>query len=1496
MSKAPKPVYLNHINKDGSVKARYLFVGNVPSRVASATEKYVNGEAGFDKSTLKQYYGTDYTSLRFDKKLGGDQDPFQDDLVGDIFSILPKAEIQKQQHPPEEESEEEKDVPKKEKREKVMVVTDVTLYEEDRVTDVKNKIYFVTGILPMFQHLFTLVGDDSKPKPASYQVWLDHPVEVDIIQDAAREQKILGFSIDQVLATNRLDVSIVAADTKTQLKDLNSGNSGRRELFLADLELSPLLTSLQALQASDKAQFDLIYWGHVVKFYPMITATVFENLVSDFNGSAEVYPDLFPSQASLKVSLTAERDLLDRMRTASDDRDLKKLQENTSLAVKTATLLVEGRDRIKLDVSNLFDTFATSPEIPIIRLASIVGRRMSVLTKMHIGSGTQKVYDSIRYRLKLPTSNSVLFVIPLSGKPDASSAADTEHSSAATEEQKGYMIVILQANGKYQVKFNWEDESAVDVATLHYFITNHLTVFIQSINDVGRAVFNSPNKLPIPTEYNSHLRDLYIVVQWYKTVSLGEYKSVLDALKLDFKAGIIRTPNLDEAGDITFAMYKGMTPGDATSDYSYLSTAEAKSAWLTDTGAGRAILVSRRTSDVRIDMTDMSEDELEYFYQYITTRLLDISASFKTKPTKQGLLPKVDERGRLKLLKERDPKLYKFKRFGSNIVYSRICQKQHQPELYHPNEYDRLPAAKKKSAIKYWNFTTNQPAYYVCPNPTYPHLSFIVGQHPKNFCLPCCKKTEITYEHDLSVSSGLANPETDAADKPQARGKTTIYNRCMQTHVSDVDESPTPSRYIMTYGKQLDIGRISYLPGLLEKYFLYNLEVETPTEKVVELALEGGASRSYNTETLRRITKSNKTRATPVRDLMQFLEATSLNKGLVVNADLAPLLLFKGSDGVITLVDGLYSLARQISLKAESVQTKYVTWRQMQRAVSADAKAGQDLKMPGHFMYGVPQNTANVANIGCLHAISTALMVMPEDFIARCVEALEGGPVNLFQAILGGSLPTFFVDVADLVQNLKWLVQPYQPGRSDFQNWNELFIDLAKYVFNTYVLVIDDRTIDTSGTSIKETHDDIRLQIPNTELIPAGAAREFVVLLRRYKKTKNVFSTDYNYYPIFVFIPHEFFKTLEIKKRIFTQEDGIIKLIRDLSAATAPTSTMTFSRLDAFVRSNKKYSLQELHVTAKDYCYAATISFGGNDLTVPVAYSGYSGTSLKINRDPLGKLSQSYTAIAAFVKDFNNHEDLQIKVDTYLALGSNVIGFSFNGMHFYFTPVPMSKIATLNSLFSVSDPKVFHLKYDPVKVNAAMTLDATKDRRSELAAKARAVRQAYPNFITEFMNNIDSERDTNLRGKIKKLIILHKIPDKIRTTVRSLLEFDTDKAIFEDLLLAFTESRDRKALLESLDQTIFRFDRLTLEELRQVSDTYGQSSFDQKQSIHKKMVRIISSRCSRTSRAAREDLIDVFATDLVNPLKRDYLLSGIYGKDKELFRFVHNPQELLFIE
>jgi hypothetical protein len=1587
MSKYSDIFLLRDLNVDGTINKAWLFTGNLPKTINNEIEKVINSYNTSSKipisKILKDAFGSNWQyKLGLTSISGGDID-IPDDIVGDIFEAdgpaSPEPDTSKPDSPKREstKSEHKLESPKLESKSyngyKISIIHD-SIYPEDRVSEIKSKIYASTGILPMFQHLFYRFRD--QVIPLSYTVSLDSPIRTDII--ASYEDSsighILGFPVDHSIYPNKDELTVRGYDFTTSLADITS-RIGSAVFDLVNLEplIMDQLGTLKTLMQSDRIQVELLYYGFIVKFYPMITFNVLEQMINNFDELKNVYPDLVPSQVKLDHSWKAEQTILD-YKYAAKDKQYTEFDKSLSVSVKSAILSVESiatdiGGRVQLDLEKLFTETHTSLDVPIIKVNLYHNRSSLVLTKIHTDPTIQKVYDSVRFRLKLQYPGTILFVL----------RAD-----------EGYLVLVIGSNGRYYVRLNWEDEVTVTFSQMYKIVQVHINKFIESINARGRSVFNSSNQLAGIKPSNSKFTDLHINMIWFRSLTDADFASIESSLRDDMKAGCIKpfvqlepVPN-----SIGFAMYKGMSDYVGELDefgwntYLMYSDARIKQRWQTTVDTGRPTLIVRRATDVKFDLENLTEREFLYFYDYIKARLFKISSAFKARTKPQKLEP-ISEKNRLRLLKERDPQLYKFKRFGSNIVYSRICQKQHQPEVYYQSEYDILPSAKKSRAVKYWNFTQGTPMYYVCPNPTYPFLSFIVGSHPKNYCLPCCKKT-VVYDADVSTAK-----------------KSNIYNACVTDHeYSAVDTSAAGSRYIMTYGKPLDIGRISYLPGLLDKYLRYNLPDDGDVDSGGVVPIHADEMHGlYSIDQLWKLSKNNKIREIPIEELKQFLNVKSWNYQLsarpgeiqyspmeiiqnpnlssthfnrITNADLSfPVLLYRwikpdGTDGTV-VVDGLHRIAKLFVDEKPIVHVRYVTRRQLAKSkvdetqLNRKSLAVDNIKKAGYYVYGVPQNTTNVANIGCLFAVATSLRMTEQDFIAGVIKKLRANK-GLFNQLLSGNLTRYFAGMPDLISTLERIgSKQLQLGHFEFIYWNELFMDFARYCYGKYCIIFDDKTVDISGTSLKHTYDDINLILPDTiqdsnELIPPDSEdhptlREYVLILKKRKKSKNILTTDNYYYPIFVFVPHEFFKTLNIKKRVFIQSDIIVKSIKSLiDDALAETNRVKYdinlNTLESFCKANK-LEIQKLWINVNDRAYMSTI--GG--VQFPIKASDWRHLTLPTTAGaavrsvaPIKSLLDLIQVYNSWIVKISEQAGLirviqdesewlvgkertilpmypLIKMEKIIILGKNIIGFHSNGLHYYFKPTPLTNIKEFvkrNRGMIKTPLQLESLQHDPDVINKHVWsymisgVQSNKDDKlAKLLPSAIYNKSLYSEMIQVFMDHFDNDRNQNMRGKLKHLIISSKDISKIRSAILSWSIDQHDIDHLDLMLNSYARTGDRGQLLENINETIFRFDRINLNKLRDISENYLSVDAVGQTKIHIALVKQLTSLIRHiiiVGRPTPKDkkltipsdrlkvLIDIFAMDLVNPLRREYLLSGIYSAKPLLTRIIPGIDEQIYSE
>jgi hypothetical protein len=1413
-------------------KQKIAFLGTAPSAVQAAVEKYLAGASNAAiVSVLSKYYGTNWKCKLWQAgKTGHSENDILDisDIIitGPKIAAKPKPTAALTTTPG-------------------VVISPVHIYPEDKVSEFKEKLSILLHETSVYkQHLYTIGRDPLAGViriPLYYRILSEGIVSIDIKKayNAATTQ-ILDLPVDTILAQNKDNIIVEAKDTFITIGELYQ-KFNTRHFYVISLDefISGKEQSLIELLRSDVYQSQLLYYGFVMKYWPMFAT--YEVWTTFLSGGAKSisanYPDLAVGLDSLTRRYAKEQEILDYKYylTTDEPRDFLKyvpqqailgshlpsgMTKIIDIAIKGATLVVEPPTTAehtslsaytRLNVRNLFEEVRASDAIPFIRANLWSPEGSLILTKIKSPSpvdndphDVQRVYEKIKYRLQLPYFNTLLMAV-----------AATNESGRQHEDL--YLILILFENGKYHVKSAFGEEIQMDFAAMFNLMQININKVIAYINNLGRGVFDSARRLQLLDKTNSAFSGLYLSLFWKMPLTSGAFDHISELLKSDAQSGIIHAFEgvPVSPGTYNYNIIKGITDYDLkdleqishiSNYYEYLTNAKAKQKWMSLFGMGRTITFVYRTTDVKIEVQDLREKEFPFFYKYIISLLYRFEQSMmktvRVAPTTRAALTNIKRTNLLKILKSKDPELYIFKRFGSDVVASRLCQKNHQPLIYSPDEYELLAGTTKDKAVQYWNFTTQSPMYYVCPNTKYPYLSFITGQHPRDYCLPCCKKT-----------SANLNEDTELLSK-----RDRIYNTCIKQYTyTEEDSQESSSRYIMNYGKLIDIGRIGHLPEIFDKYLLYNLVDKDILLEKSEPQEWKFHDRSYSIPELLKITRHSRVKEMAISEVKHFLSGSHITPDIsavdvlksptkypqeynrISNADLSyPLLILRESDGTMHLIEGIYRLAKSIDINNETINVRIIIQSQLEKAVlpiSRTAHGGISLRKAGYFLFGVSQNNVNVYNIGAGYSISAALGITFYEYIEKIIAFLSrAGGLNYFRILYRGQLSIYFRHMGDLLEMFNKLFLEVSltlsdivalPSLNKFTAWNELFIELTDLCFNKKVLILDDTSIDTVGTSIKSSKitENIDLILPiraglaaglSTEqdinhLIPeetTAGINEYILLLRKRKKTKSLFASNHTYYPIFIFNPSSFFKNMHIEKRIFTHQDEIVKLLRKIiidtittgSAGELTSDNIDLNTLRAFLTAliSMPCSITRYYLNTNALCYAVEITMQQKDSKFiwPIRYSplpadvsaaaryfgAYTRTgcmSFKLVKELFDEYNkwviiqseeQGRYRISSETSSYNtqwNRREVMllpsypfIKIERFLAFGEQAIGFISSGLYYYFRPVSMTPQANYANLIALARYKysilaegfmklparytAYYLKYDPDDLNAAL--------------------------------------------------------------------------------------------------------------------------------------------------------------------------------------------------
>ena len=840
-----EPVIVNILELDAkfTVTKTIIFIGDVPLKIYNALHAYLSGK-GSDNS-LKKFYSKNWLArieklIRKDVKIkggdGGDggndeTDDFNFDTVqaeekiGDVTTpdtevpetpdivttlvdfikeeTIDITDLDRLTQAPVEEVEIDSDI---------ILVRDLHVYPHDKVWDLKEKIYAVAGILPIYQHLWIEHLDIQHQ--CSYKIFNAGrriPLSIyNLQQTDTNLQKIGNIPIDMQFYDDKFLIKVEAFDTFEILATLDRRyNSTEYNLVsIKSFINESSRNSFTAMLKNDRYQIDMIYYGFVLLYFPVFTYEVFINWIKEGEISLKAqYPELIPvrrevsEKYKIETNITQQADVLD---LPENDKYLKSIEDNIKLSIVSSTIKVLKMGSSKetiIYLRNLFDEFALSETVDYAKCVLIINNRKTVFRKVFNKNPLISNEDSFRVLHpaydRIPIG-SIIFRIRL---------------NVTTTE---CMYFILYQNGNYEIKSNWREDLGFGFDDIYKTTVAYVTPIIHSINHMESKVLYYNKNLPEMSRANSKFSEIGMAIFWNYNFSDTQFK-ILKSIMEEFRKGGIVETRLAERTEAEYYFIKGMHQYDAArldktvvanNYYEYLSNGIVKQKWATVFTNTRITKLMHRSADIKIEIIGIRENEYDVFNHYVY--ILLYMFLMENKRQHISFQPSAHRKKTLIDNKEQDPELYNTRKiYKTQFIYSRACQKPYQPRMLNDAEYEILTPEQKARAIKFWNFTRRTPVWYLSTNPKYPYIRFMVGKHPREYCIPCSKKTQVP----------------DSAIDPNK----IIHDICMEDHkwTGKKGTITVGSRYIMSYGKEIELDRLSRLPEKTLEPLFYDTYVST---------------------------------------------------------------------------------------------------------------------------------------------------------------------------------------------------------------------------------------------------------------------------------------------------------------------------------------------------------------------------------------------------------------------------------------------------------------------------------------------------------------------------------------------------------------------------------------------------------------------------------------------------------------------------------------------
>lgn len=809
----------------------FIFLGDVPRGVSNACQNYKTNP---NDKLLKEFYGPDYKSklgldvtdysrawiytpdiINVIEKTGRGEDPVADyeresvhvtyastnatpahtRIYGAAIDEIDDSDIAELlSETPRKHINVEVDL-KTAFKSGVEYVTDVHVYPEDKFSELKDKIHLATNIPAYRQHMFYIARSRLQ---TVYKIHAEGIYNIDIRRLLMFKDNIYGIPIDKTLYDMRENVRVEAMDMFNVLSDLLVEHT----IYVVDLAQFTQQLQLHDM-LRDTYQFELFYYGFIIKYWPQLTPECFHDYVISESELQYKYPDLAKNKSSLAATYRAEREIIDY-----NYKNLTKAISNSGATIAVTQMIATvPSTRVMLNIRNLFDKLRVTRCVPEIHAFVEHNNKRYLLRKRHIQNGS-----GIQFPSGALMKTGITLAISLR-KSDQESFHAKKAISTMENEQSRYLFLNIWPNGRYYVRTVWNEEDELGFEDIIKIMKRFTDPIIHGINNLGRYAFIAGSEIQLLSKHNVRYQSLNICIFWKKVMLENTFKIVRSMWDNYMRARITGQRNVQQFDKYEFLFRKGMREFDTgaierivtasnniilSNYYSHLSNNTIKQKW-DQNYDGRIVRMSHRTTDVRFEVIDIREKEFLIFYNYIMCFIYRASNDERVKESFGATRSYADVK-KLRKLREQDPELYNLKKYGSKKVYSIICQNQRQPLIYTQDEMKGLPAAELNKLTQYWNFTLNKPAYYGCPNKKYPHLSFMVGAHPKHYCLPCCNK----------------KPQTGDESR-----KTKVNAICLKSHKYIDSHRDGVSRHVMNYGKDIDMSRLSKLPQTSLKNLLY---------------------------------------------------------------------------------------------------------------------------------------------------------------------------------------------------------------------------------------------------------------------------------------------------------------------------------------------------------------------------------------------------------------------------------------------------------------------------------------------------------------------------------------------------------------------------------------------------------------------------------------------------------------------------------------------------
>jgi len=307
---------------------------------------------------------------------------------------------------------------------------------------------------------------------------------------------------------------------------------------------------------------------------------------------------------------------------------------------------------------------------------------------------------------------------------------------------------------------------------------------------------------------------------------------------------------------------------------------------------------------------------------------------------------------------------------------------------------------------------------------------------------------------------------------------------------------------------------------------------------------------------------------------------------------------------------------------------------------------GRDTDL-NYYILGLNQDTTNITNLGILHILAFILDKKLFDTI-EIIKDLFIKDNNFIKFIYNSNLLNYYNSTKDFLIIFNNLFQNkilLKDLNYEFNEWNELFIDIAKYLGYIFIIFEEDENLNLIiPPNIKFVN----------EYIYSNENYKFVFLIKRNYKNK------FLYYPIIRTNYLEYYNSNKFYNKFYFYNDNIVNIIKQIVKKSLNSNqnnlSLNLNIIEEFILENKYYKILKYFINQKFEIYAILLEkeikskkeyiylIINKQKVINEYYSNKNiNKLLEFNYIKIGTYNIKLNNILEFIKDYNKYIYLKNK-------------------------------------------------------------------------------------------------------------------------------------------------------------------------------------------------------------------------------------------------------------